>query len=77
MYGGPTFAVACLLFFVQFYFLKFATDVLLLAPALVSVLFGVAKLWDGVSGPLIGSWSDRSAAASAAAGRSCSARCRC
>ena len=28
-------------------------------PALVSVLFGLAKLWDGVSGPLIGSWSDR------------------
>jgi len=60
VYGGPTFAVACLLFFVQFYFLKFATDVLLLSPALVSVLFGAAKLWDGVSGPLIGSWSDRS-----------------
>jgi GPH family glycoside/pentoside/hexuronide:cation symporter len=59
-YGVPAFAVAYLLFFVQFYFLKFATDVLLLAPALVSVLFGAAKLWDGVSGPLIGSWSDRS-----------------
>lgn len=58
-YGVPIFAVAYLLFFVQFYFLKFATDELLLAPALVSVLFGAAKLWDGVSGPLIGSWSDR------------------
>jgi GPH family glycoside/pentoside/hexuronide:cation symporter len=58
-YGVPSFAVACLLFFVQFYFLKFATDELLIAPALVSTLFGAAKLWDGVSGPLIGSWSDR------------------
>ena len=58
-YGGPVFAVAYLLFFVQFYFLKFATDVLLLSPAVVSVLFGAAKLWDGVSGPLVGSWSDR------------------
>ncbi len=58
-YGVPSFAFAYLLFFVQFYFLKFATDVLLLAPAVVSVLFGLAKLWDGVSGPLIGSWSDR------------------
>jgi GPH family glycoside/pentoside/hexuronide:cation symporter len=58
-YGVPPLAVAYLLFFVQFYFLKFATDVLLMAPALVSVLFGLAKLWDGVSGPLIGSWSDR------------------
>jgi Na+/melibiose symporter-like transporter len=58
-YGVPSFAFAYLLFFVQFYFLKFATDVLLLAPAVVSVLFGLAKLWDGISGPLIGSWSDR------------------
>jgi GPH family glycoside/pentoside/hexuronide:cation symporter len=58
-YGGPVFAVAYLLFFVQFYFLKFATDVLLLSPAVVSLLFGAAKLWDGVSGPLIGSLSDR------------------
>jgi GPH family glycoside/pentoside/hexuronide:cation symporter len=58
-YGGPVFAVAYLLFFVQFYFLKFATDVLLLSPAVVSLLFGAAKLWDGVSGPLIGSFSDR------------------
>jgi GPH family glycoside/pentoside/hexuronide:cation symporter len=58
-YGGPVFAVAYLLFFLQFYFLKFATDVLLLSPAIVSLLFGAAKLWDGVSGPLIGSLSDR------------------
>jgi GPH family glycoside/pentoside/hexuronide:cation symporter len=60
VYGVPTLAVAYLLFFVQFYFLKFATDELLMAPALVSLLFGAAKLWDGFSGPLIGSWSDRS-----------------
>lgn len=59
VYGGPTFAAAYLLFFLQFYFLKFATDELLLAPAIVSTLFFAAKLWDGVSGPLIGSWSDR------------------
>jgi len=58
-YGAPVFAVASLFFFVQFYFLKFATDVLLLSPAVVSVLFAAAKVWDGVSAPLIGSWSDR------------------
>jgi GPH family glycoside/pentoside/hexuronide:cation symporter len=59
VYGGPVFAAAYLLFFLQFYFLKFATDELLLAPAIVSTLFFAAKLWDGISGPLIGSWSDR------------------
>lgn len=58
-YGAPSFAFAYLLFFVQFYFLKFATDVLLLAPAVVSLLFGVAKLWDAINCPLVGSWSDR------------------
>jgi GPH family glycoside/pentoside/hexuronide:cation symporter len=59
-YGGPIFGIAYLLFFVQFYFLKFATDVLLLPAAVVGVLFALAKLWDATSNPLVGSWSDRS-----------------
>jgi GPH family glycoside/pentoside/hexuronide:cation symporter len=58
-YGGPTFALSYLLFFLQFYFLKFATDVLLLAPAAIGVMMTAAKLWDAVSDPLVGSWSDR------------------
>ena len=59
-YGGPICGLSYLLFFVQFYFLKYATDVLLLTPAIVGWLFGLAKLWDAVSDPLVGSWSDRS-----------------
>jgi GPH family glycoside/pentoside/hexuronide:cation symporter len=58
-YGGPIVGISYLLFFVQFYFLKFATDVLLLPPVIVGVLFAVAKLWDAASNPLVGSWSDR------------------
>jgi GPH family glycoside/pentoside/hexuronide:cation symporter len=58
-YGGPLFALAYLLFFVQFYFLKYATDVLLLAPAAIGSLFAVIKIWDAASSPLVGSWSDR------------------
>lgn len=58
-YGGPMLALSYLLFFVQFYFLNFATDVLLLAPGVVGVLFAIAKLWNAVADPLIGSWSDR------------------
>jgi MFS family permease len=58
-YGGPMFGVAYLLFFVQFYFLQFATDVLLLAPSAVGAVFAAAKLWDAFSNPLAGSWSDR------------------
>lgn len=57
-YGGPIIAFAYLVFFVQFYFLKYATDVLLLPPAAVGSLFAAAKLWDAVSTPLVGSWSD-------------------
>jgi Na+/melibiose symporter-like transporter len=58
-YGGPTLGVSYLLFFVQFYFLKYATDVLLLPPVAIGVLFALAKAWDAASNPLIGSWSDR------------------
>jgi GPH family glycoside/pentoside/hexuronide:cation symporter len=58
-YGGPILGIAYLLFFVQFYFLKFATDVLLLPPAAMGVVFALAKLWDAASNPLVGSWSDR------------------
>lgn len=59
-YGGPILGLAYLLFVVQFYFLKYATDVLLLPPALIGGLFALAKLWDALSNPLVGSWSDRS-----------------
>jgi Na+/melibiose symporter-like transporter len=59
LYGGPIVGLSFLLFFVQFYFLKFATDVLLLPPALVGGLFAVAKMWDAACNPIVGSWSDR------------------
>jgi GPH family glycoside/pentoside/hexuronide:cation symporter len=58
-YGPPVFALSSLLFFVQFYFLKFATDVLLLAPAAVGVIFALGRAWDAVSDPIVGTWSDR------------------
>lgn len=58
-YAVPLAGASYLLFFVQFYFLKFATDELLLAPAAVGLLFGLAKVWDAVSDPLVGHWSDR------------------
>src|SRR5512147_2629542 len=58
-YGGPGIALTYLLFFVQFYFLKYATDVLLLPPAVIGSLFAVAKVWDATASPLVGSWSDR------------------
>jgi len=59
VYAVPATAFSFYLFFTQFYFLKFATDVLLAAPAAMGLLFGAGRLWDAVSDPLVGHWSDR------------------
>ncbi len=59
LFGAPTLGYGFYLFFVQFFFLKFATDVLLVGPAVMGVLFGLGRLWDAVSDPLVGYWSDR------------------
>lgn len=44
---------------ISFYFLKFSTDVLLLAPGVIGLFFGLSRIWDAVSDPLAGYWSDR------------------
>jgi len=59
VYAPPALALGAPLFFVQFYFLKFATDVLLLAPAAIGAIFAVSRLWDAALDPIIGTWSDR------------------
>ncbi|MEP2987737.1 MAG: MFS transporter [Parasphingorhabdus sp.] len=58
-YAAPS--VASYFFFgtIGLYLLKFATDTLLLAPALVGTIFGVARIWDAVSDPVIGFASDK------------------
>lgn len=58
-YGAPAVGYSFYLFFVQFYYLKFATDVLLAAPLAVGLLFGAGRVWDAVSDPLVGYLSDR------------------
>ncbi|MEM7218694.1 MAG: MFS transporter [Pseudomonadota bacterium] len=44
---------------VTFYLLKFATDVLLIAPAIVGWILLVARFWDAVTDPAVGWLSDR------------------
>ena len=58
-WGPPIFGASSALFFLQFFFLKFATDVLLIAPVVVGVLFATGRLWDAVSDPVVGTLSDR------------------
>lgn len=44
------------------YFMKYSTDVLLMAPAAIGTLFLLARVWDAVSDPVAGYLSDRSKA---------------
>ena len=41
------------------YLMKFATDVLLIAPAAMGTIFGLSRIWDAVSDPVAGYLSDR------------------
>ena len=41
------------------YFMKFATDVLLIAPAVIGTILAIGRLWDGITDPIIGYLSDR------------------
>jgi len=58
-YSLPSLGLGAMMGLVLVYFLKFATDVLLIPPALVGAIFGAARIWDAVSDPLAGHWSDR------------------
>jgi len=59
VFGLPTLGTSFMLLLLMIYFLKFSTDVLLLAPAVMATLFGLSRIWDAVSDPLIGYVSDR------------------
>ena len=39
--------------------MKFSTDVLLIAPAVMGVIFSISRIWDAVSDPIAGYLSDR------------------
>ncbi|MEN8182635.1 MAG: MFS transporter, partial [Myxococcota bacterium] len=59
LYGLPLLGVGMMWNLINFYFMKFATDVLLIAPATMGVIFLVSRVWDAVSDPLVGYWGDR------------------
>ena len=41
------------------YVMKFSTDVLLIAPAVMGLIFSISRIWDAISDPLVGYLSDR------------------
>jgi GPH family glycoside/pentoside/hexuronide:cation symporter len=57
-YAAPAAAVGFMVFLVQMYLMKYATDVLLIPPAAMGLIFVVSRVWDAVSDPLAGYLSD-------------------
>jgi GPH family glycoside/pentoside/hexuronide:cation symporter len=58
-YGSPALALGFMMSLTSLYFLKFSTDVLLITPALVGIVFGLSRIWDAVTDPVVGYLSDR------------------
>jgi sugar (glycoside-pentoside-hexuronide) transporter len=59
LYGLPGMSVNFLFALILVMYMKFATDVLGLAPGVIGLIFFASRIWDAISDPLIGSLSDR------------------
>ncbi len=59
IYSSPVLGVFMASMLVNFYLLKFSTDVLLIAPATIGFLLLIARVWDAVTDPAAGWLSDR------------------
>ncbi|MEM7413300.1 MAG: MFS transporter [Myxococcota bacterium] len=59
LYAMPSAGLQALLWLVIFYALKYGSDVLGVAPAIVGGVFALGRVWDAVSDPIVGHWSDR------------------
>lgn len=58
-YNIPTVGVGFMFFMVSLYLMKFSTDVLLISPAVMGLIFGISRIWDAVTDPVVGYLSDR------------------
>ena len=59
VFSSPVMGVFMAGMLLNFYLLKFSTDVLLIAPAVVGTVLLVARIWDAVTDPAVGWLSDR------------------
>lgn len=59
LYGLPALVVGYMFLLVNVYVLKYATDVLLIAPAVMGAIFGLGRIWDAFTDPVVGYLSDR------------------
>lgn len=58
-YGAPAVGAGYMYLLLSLYVMKFATDVLLIAPAVMGMIYSASRIWDAVSDPLVGYLSDR------------------
>lgn len=59
LYMLPPIGCGYMFCLVNLYIMKFSTDVLLIAPAVMGLIFGISRVWDAVSDPLAGYLSDK------------------
>lgn len=58
-YALPSLGLGAMGLIFSIYLMKFSTDVLLIAPAVMGGLLAASRLWDAISDPMVGYWSDR------------------
>lgn len=58
-FGLPGLGAGYMYLMLALYVMKFATDVLLIAPAIMGLIFSISRIWDAVSDPIVGYLSDR------------------
>lgn len=58
-YGAPAMGAGYMYLLLSLYVMKFATDVLLIAPAIMGAIYSLSRIWDAISDPLVGYLSDR------------------
>lgn len=58
-YNLPTVGVGYMFLLVNMYLMKFATDELLITPSAMGMIFGLSRIWDAITDPVAGYWSDR------------------
>ncbi len=58
LYTLPTFGAGYMFLLIALYLMKFATDILGMAPSVMGTIFGLARLWDAFADPAAGYLSD-------------------
>lgn len=58
-FGAPAIGAGYMYLILSLYVMKFSTDVLLIAPAVMGAIFSLSRIWDAISDPLAGYLSDR------------------